>query len=302
MATLYTHRAENIRATWLLFGAFVVLIAGVGWVVSYAYDAYIIFPIAVAIAVFMSVASYWFSDKMVVAFSGAKPVLKQDDPELYRTVENLAIAAGLPAPKIYIVEDPAPNAFATGRDPNHAVIAVTRGLRQGLEKPELEGVLAHELAHIGNNDMFIATVAAVLAGVIATLADLFIRMTFHGGFGGSRRDRRGSGGALILVGLIGALVLAPIAATLLRLAISRRREFLADASGALLTRHPEALAQALEKISAFSLPMRRAPEAIAHLWLSDPQIQKHKASFFSRLFMTHPPLEDRIRALRKIAA
>lgn len=301
MATLYTHRAENIRATWLLFGAFVVLIAGIGWVVSYAYDAYFLFPIAIGAAMLMSVLSYWFSDKAVVAFSGAKPVVKRDDPEFYRIVENLAITAGLPTPKIYLIEDAAMNAFATGRDSRHAIVAVTRGLREGLERQELEGVLAHELAHIGNRDMFVATVAAVLAGVIATLAHLFFRISFYGGFGGSRRDRRGSGGALLIVGLVGVLVLAPIAAMLLRLAVSRRREFLADASGALLTRYPEGLARALERIGASPVPMRRSPEAIAHLWLSDPHARAPKQNWLSRFFMTHPPIDDRIRILRNMA-
>lgn len=295
MATLYTHRAENIRRTWLLLGAFVALIALLGWVFAYAFDEYVVFPIAVSIAVFMSSFSYWFSDKVVVALTRAKPLAKSDDPELYRTVENLSIAAGLPMPKVYLVQDPSPNAFATGRDPKHAVVAVTQGLRERLDQTELEGVLAHELAHIGNRDMRVAAIAAVLAGFIAILADLFIRMTFYGGMNGNRKRQ---GGAFVLVAIVAAAILAPIAATLLRLAISRKREFLADASGALLTRYPEGLAQALEKIAKAPVAMRRPSDATAHLWFSDPLARERKVSWFSRLFMTHPPIAERVRVLR----
>lgn len=280
-------------------GAFVSMIIGVGWVMSYALADQAILFFAVGFAVLTSFLSYWFSDKMVVAVSGAKPLKKEEDPELYLLVENLSIAAGLPAPRIYRINDPSPNAFATGRNPRHAIVAVTTGLRERLEKSELEGVLAHELSHIGNRDMLVATIAAALAGVIVMLVDIFLRMMVFGGHG---RDRRG-GGPLIAIGVIVVLVLAPIGATLLRLAVSRRREFLADASGALLTRYPEGLARALEKISAAGVPMRRRGDAMAHLWLSDPhpeERKKGKSRFFS-LFMTHPPVEQRIRALRDMS-
>jgi len=195
-----------------------------------------------------------------------------------------------------VVEDPSPNAFATGRDPKHSVIAVTTGLRRMLDESELEGVLAHELSHIGNRDMLVATIAAVLAGIIVTIVHIFVRMTLRGGLGG---NRRGNAGAIALVGLIAALILGPLAATLLRLAISRSREFLADASGALLTRYPDGLARALEKIGNARIPMRHRSDAIAHLWLSDPQIEERKTSWFAKMFMTHPPMEERIRALRQ---
>lgn len=299
VATLYTHRAENIRRTWLLLGAFVSLIALIGWALSYALDTYYIFPLAVGLSVFMSIMSYWFSDKMVIALSGAKPLKKEDDLELYRLVENLSITAGLPMPKLYMIEDVSLNAFATGRNAKNAVVAVTRGLRERLERSELEGVLAHELAHIGNRDMLVATIVAVLAGVIVTLVDIALRMTFYGGMG---RDRRGAGPIMLGV-LVLVLILAPIAATLLRLGVSRRREFLADTSGVLLTRYPEGLARALEKISATATPMRKNPDAIAHLWLSDPDGVKgpKRRSRLGGLFLTHPHPEDRIRALREMS-
>lgn len=247
----------------------------------------------------MNIIAYWYSDKMVLALSGAKPIQKQDDPELYRVVENLSIAAGLPMPKLYIINDATMNAFATGRDPNHAVIAVTRTLRNNLEKTELEGVLAHELSHIGNRDMLISTVVVVLVGVIATMANIFLRMSFWGGMRRDDRDR--SGGILALVGIIAA-ILAPIAAMLLQLAISRKREFLADASGALLTRYPDGLARALEKISSGPIN-RNASTATAHLYFENPfgaDRASSKTSWIVKLFMTHPPIEERIKALRNL--
>lgn len=298
MASLYTHQTDSIRRTWLLFGAFVLIVAALGWVFSAALESRVLFPAALAFALLGSLLSYWFSDRFVLALTRAKPLEKRDDLELYRLVENLSIAAGLPMPRLYLVDDPSPNAFATGRDARHAVVAVTRGLRERLEKSELEGVLAHELAHIGNRDMLVATVAAVLAGVIVTLADLFARMSFHGG---GRRDRRGGAdGVLLALGMVAALVLAPLAATLLRLAISRRREFLADASGALLTRHPGGLASALEKIASSRVPLRHAPDAAAHLWISDPHPARRETSFIVRLFSTHPPVAERVRVLREL--
>lgn len=297
MATLYTHKGENIRRTWLLIGAFIVLVAGLGWVFSYVFEAYIIFPIAVAFAVMMSLGSYWFSDKIVVSLAGAKPIEKKDDPELYRLVENLCITAGLPMPRLYLVDSQAMNAFATGRNPDNAVVAVTRGLREKLNRTELEGVLAHELSHIGNRDMKVATIAAVLAGVIVIMVDMVWRMMFWGGMG---RDRRQGGSVLILIAAVVAIVLAPLAATLLRMAVSRQREFLADSSGALLTRYPEGLASALEKIASHPVGMRKGSDAIAHLWIDEPEKQKRGKSFFTRMFMTHPPVEERVLRLRKL--
>ena len=227
----------------------------------------------------------------------AQLIKKEDNPELYRIVENLCITAGLPLPKIYIINENQPNAFATGRDKNHAVVAVTRGLLEKLERVELEGVLAHELSHIGNRDILLATVIVILVGVIAFLSHWFLRISF---WGGRSRNSRGSGGGLLLfLGLIAA-ILAPIAATLIRLAISRKREFLADASSALLTRYPEGLARALEKISSDPNPLRVAGNSTSHLFIVNPFRGEQKANWFFKLFMTHPPVEERIQALRGI--
>lgn len=295
--SLYTHKDANIRKTWLLFTAFFVVVIGVGWIFAQVYGNPDILYVAVIFSILMSFVSYWWSDKIVLGMHRAQPVTMENAPELYRLVENLAITAGLPMPKIYIVPEAAPNAFATGRNPKHAVVAVTNGLLERLDRSELEGVLAHELSHIGNRDMLVGTVAVVLVGFISILSDMFLRSLFWGG--GRRRDNSegGAGAVLVLIGLALA-VLAPISATLIQLAISRKREFLADASGALLTRYPEGLASALQKISASPVPMRTANNTTAHLWLTDPFRGKSAMSRLHRLFMTHPPIEERIKALR----
>jgi len=242
----------------------------------------------------MSVVSYWRADKIVLAMHRGREVDMRNNPELYRVLENLAITAGLPMPKIYVVPEAAPNAFATGRDPEHAVVAVTEGLLERLDRSELEGVLSHELSHIGNRDTLLATVVVVLVGFISLLSDMFMRSTMYG----ERRGGRDNGGSvLILVGLA-LTILAPISATLIQLAISRKREFLADASGALLTRYPEGLASALAKISADSTPMRTANNTTAHLWVEDPYRINQGVGWFHKLFLTHPPIEERVRALR----
>jgi len=274
---------------------FLVFIIAIGWLFSYLLDTSIILIIAVVLSIAMSFGSYWYSDKLVLRMTNARPIEKRDNPELYRLVENLCITAGLPLPKIYIIQESQPNAFATGRDANHAVVAVTRGLLEKLERAELEGVIAHELSHIGNKDMFLQTVIVVLAGVVAILSNMFLRISFYGG---GRRDSKGSAGVILLVLGILAAILAPLAASLIRLAISRKREFLADASGALLTRYPEGLARALEKIAADPNQMRKANNSTAHLFISNPFRGEQKRSFFTKLFMTHPPTEERIAALR----
>jgi heat shock protein HtpX len=302
MASLYTHRAANIRKTWLIFSLFLVVVIGIGWVFSRAYGNPAILYFAVLFSIFMNVLAYWFSDKLVLRMARAQPVSKEGSPELYRLVENLSITAGLPVPKIYIVHEPAPNAFATGRNPKHAVIAVTTGLLERLDKSELEGVLAHELSHIGNRDMLVSTIVIVLVGFISILSDMFMRSMWWGGMR-RRDDREGGSGIFILLAIV-ASILAPIAATLMQLAISRKREFLADASGALLTRYPEGLANALLKISADPTPIRAATNTNAHLWFDDPfdvNDRKYKGKgtpWLHRLFMTHPPVEDRVKALR----
>lgn len=294
--TLYSQKDSNIRRTYLLFIVFLIAVIGLGWAFSYAFNSPGILVFAVVFSVVMSIASYWYSDKLVLSMAHAQEVDHQTNPELYHIVENLAITAGLPTPKIYIVPEMAPNAFATGRDPKHAVVAVTQGLLQKLNKTELEGVLAHELSHIGNRDMLVGTVAVVLVGFISLLANMFLRSMFWGGMR-SRDNEQGQAGAIFfLVGIV-LSILAPIGATLLQLAISRRREYLADTSGALLTRYPEGLISALQKISADPTPMRTANTTTAHLWLADPFKNHKKTMWFQKLFMTHPPIEDRIKAL-----
>lgn len=297
MATLYTHKDENIRKTWLLMAFFFVGVILLGWFISLYFGNSFILYGAVAFALLMNVGSYWFSDSLVVKMTGAKPLKQEEHRELYRIVENLSITAGLPMPKLYIVEDPSPNAFATGRNPEHAVVAVTTGLLSILDRTELEGVLAHELSHVGNRDMLVSTVAVVLAGFVAIVADLFLRVSLFGGGGG---DRDKLGPIVLVLGIVG-IILAPIAAQLIQLSVSRKREYLADASGALLTRYPEGLASALEKISAHGRPMKRANHATAHLFISDPFAGEQKRSMGQRisgLFASHPPAEDRIRILR----
>lgn len=292
MATLYTQHDKNIRLTWLYITIFLVLVIGVGYVFAGAYGDSTILYIAVAFSTIMSVGSYWFSDRIVLSMSNAKELSFESHKEIYRLVENLAITAGLPMPKIYIIEDTALNAFATGRNPEHGVIALTTGIIERLEKSELEGVIAHELSHIGNRDTLISTVVVVLVGFIALLADWFRHFAFFGGR--DREDRGGQAQAIFMIIGIVLSILAPLAAMLMQLAISRKRESLADASGALLTRYPEGLAAALEKISHDTEPLEVANRATAHLYIANPFKGKHVA----KLFMTHPPIEERIAALR----
>ncbi len=271
---------------------FFVIVIGIGWFVSAYYGNANILYIFIIFSIVMNVTSYWFSDKIVLKISGAKEATRDEYFDLYNIVENLSITAGLPKPKLYVINDPAPNAFATGRNKEHAVVAVTTGLLAILDKTELEGVIAHELAHIGNRDMLLSTVIVVLVGFVSILADIFLRShLFHGG----RDSDNKAGNILMIVGIVFA-ILAPIFVTLIQLAISRKREYLADASGSLLTRYPEGLASALQKIGAHSAPMARQSDAIAHLYISDP-----KGSSFGKkvkgLFATHPPVESRIQAL-----
>jgi heat shock protein HtpX len=295
MASLYTHQSSNITKTWVLMGSFFLMVIALSYFIAFYLGDSTILYAGVAFALIMNVGSYWFSDKLVLKMTNAKPIAKQDAPELYNIVENLAITAGLPMPKVYIVEDPAPNAFATGRNPEHAVVAATTGLLAILDRSELEGVIAHEMAHIGNRDMLVMTVAVVLAGFVAIVADIFSRALM---FDGNRENRNP---AIMIIGIIG-IILAPLAAQLMQMAVSRRREYLADATGALLTRYPEGLASALEKISGASRPMKSASHATAHLFISDP-FAGGKPSVWQRvggLFHTHPPAAERIARLREM--
>ncbi|NTW13663.1 MAG: M48 family metallopeptidase [Candidatus Moranbacteria bacterium] len=271
---------------------FLVLVIAVGYVFASALDSPGILPFAVVFSVLMSFASYWWSDKIVLSMSGARPIGPEDNRELFRIVENLSITAGLPMPRIYVIEDTAMNAFATGRDPEHGVICFTTGLLSRLDKTEIEGVAAHELSHIGNRDTLISTIVVVLVGFIALLADWFRNTLWFG----RRRGDDSEGGQLQMIFFLLAIVLsilAPIAATLMQLAISRKREFVADASGVLLTRYPEGLASALRKISSDIEPLEAANRATAHLYIANP----FKGGRGAKLFMTHPPIEERIAAL-----
>ncbi len=297
MASIYKNADSNTHKTWLLITGFLVFIIAIGWLFSYLLNSNAILVFAVVLSVLMSITSYWYSDKIVLSMARATPVEKSDNPELYRIVENLSITAGLPLPKIYISQEMQPNAFATGRDKNHAVVAVTQGLLDRLNKNELEGVLAHELSHIGNKDMLLSTVVVVLAGIVAMLSNMFLRASFFGF--GRRRDDEGDNFILVIAGIVAA-ILAPIAATLIQLAISRKREFLADADGALLTRYPEGLASALEKIAKDPTPIPSANTATSHLYIESPFKEDQKQNWFVKLFSTHPPIEKRIRALREM--
>ncbi len=295
MATLYTHAESNTRKTYALMLGFFIFVIAMGWLFSYLLDNIAILIIAVVLSIVMSFGSYWYSDKIVLKMAHAKLIEKRDNPELYRLVENLCITAGLPLPKIFIINESQPNAFATGRDFDHAVVAVTRGLLEVLDRAELEGVIAHELSHIGNKDMLLQTIIVTLVGVVAILSNLFLRISF---FGGGRRDSKGNVGAILLVLGILAAILAPLAAAMIKLAVSRKREFLADASGALLTRYPDGLARALEKIAQDPHALKTANNSTAHLYISNPFRGKQSRSWFAKLFMTHPPTEERIAALR----
>ena len=295
MATLYTEQSNNVWKTWMLMSVFLIIVIGLGFVFSRMYNNPTILYFFVIFSVVMNIASYWYSDSIALSLAKAHPATREKYFDFYTLVENLAITAGLPMPKIFVIEDPSPNAFATGRDKNHSVVAVTTGLLAIMNKTELEGVVAHEMSHIGNKDMLLSTVAVVLVGFVAILSDMMIRMSF---FGGNRNDDREGNGLFMIIGIVVA-ILAPIAATLIQLAISRKREYLADASGALLTRYPEGLASALEKISQYGRPMQTQSTAIAHLYIANPQGSGNFAKKVSVLFSTHPPVEERIKRLRE---
>lgn len=298
--SLYSQQSSNIRKTWFLMTGFLLFIIVLGFVLSYIYGNPNLLYIALVVSIGMNIVAYWFSDRVVLSMANATPIESRDQyPDLWNTMENLSITAGLPMPKLYIIDDPAPNAFATGRDKNHAVVAVTTGLLPLLNKSELEGVLAHELSHIGNRDMLVQTVVVVFAGLIAFVADFALRASL---FGGDEKKN-----PIFLVLAVIAIILAPLAASIIKLAISREREFLADATGALITRYPEGLASALQKISNFHQPMQVQHNAIAHLFISDPtgvndvsELRgEEKISWITKLFMTHPPVTERVARLMK---
>ena len=307
---LWTQVDTNKRRSAFLVLGFVVFVVAIGWLISWYYNSPVILFVAILIAVIQSFVSYYSGDKIVLSTSGAQEIAKKDNPTLWNVVENLAITAGLPVPKIYIIPDDAPNAFATGRDPEHASVAVTTGLLERLEKKELEGVIAHELSHVGNYDIRLMTVVAILVGVVALISQIFLRAQWFGFGGRNRSDNEGgSNGIMAILGIV-AIILAPIVAMIVQLAISRKREFLADADGALLTRYPDGLADALVKISTYSKPVERVSGATAHLFISNPLGSDddptspeglrgaRKQSTFAKLFSTHPPITERIKILR----
>lgn len=269
-----------------------MIIVGIGYFFSYQYNSPEILYIAIIFSVVMNIAGFWFSDKIALSIAHAKPADEKEYLELHRIVENLAITAGLPKPKVYIIEDPAPNAFATGRNKEHAVVAVTSGLLSMMDRSELEGVIAHELSHIGNKDILLQSVIVVLVGFVSILAHMFTRSLLYRQ---SSNEDNQKGNIMAIVGIV-FVILSPLFAQLIQLAISRKREYLADASGAILTRYPDGLASALAKIEKYAQPMRFASDATAHLFISNPFGRKVFGSIH-RLFLTHPPTEDRIKAL-----
>lgn len=298
--TLYSQIDDNRHKVWLILALFVGLISVLGYLFGqYSGGGLTGLSLALVFSGATSLGSYYYSDKLVLAISGAQKVSENTNPQLYRLVENLCIGAGLPKPKIYLINDSAPNAFATGRDPRHASLCVTSGLLDKLEKLELEGVLAHELSHIQNFDIRLMSLVAVLVGSVTLLADWFMRSLWWGG--GRRRgdnDRGGNTGTIIMLLAVVFAIVSPLVATLIQLAISRRREYLADASGALLTRYPEGLARALEKIAADREPLEAANKATAHLYIVNPLKGQEAVGWLASLFNTHPPVKERIARLR----
>lgn len=292
---MYSAVTANKLKTVLLIALFIVIIGAIGWIVSISMDSPGLFvPIAI-FAIVYALIGYFASAKIATFMTGAKPITKKESPRLYRTVENLAITAGMPMPKIYIINDPAPNAFATGRKPRNSIVGVTTGLLEMMDDNELEGVIAHELSHIQNYDIRVMGVVLVLVTIIAFISDMMLRIGLFGGFGGGDR-----GNALGIVLAIAAAIIAPIVALLLKAAVSRRRELLADSSGVLLTRYPDGLASALKKIGSYNKPMRKAKSSTAHLFISNPLGKGKGARKFANLFSTHPPVEQRVEKLQKM--
>ncbi len=303
MKTFYSQREKNIRNTWILLTFFFSLILGVGWFLSYYYNDVIILWIAFFISLVSNFWAYFFSHKMVLSIANAREAPIEEYKELHRIVENIAITAGIPKPKIYIIQDQSPNAFATGRNAKHGVVAVTTGLLSLMNKNELEGVIAHEISHIRNEDILISTIAVVLTGILSLLARIFVH-----GFS-SKNSRREGNSFIGILGFIFIVIILPLISLLLRLAISRKREYLADASAVMLTRYPKGLASALEKIKSYHGEVKLKQHAIAHLFIADPErdfslnfnsSSRKAKTFLKNLFMTHPPIEERIRILREM--
>ncbi|SEA66863.1 M48 family metalloprotease [Leifsonia sp. 21MFCrub1.1] len=290
---MYRAIARNKRNTVFIILLFLVLIGALGWLASVIYQSYTILVVVLIGAVLYALFQYYLASSQALSMSGAIPIQKADNPRLWNVVENLSITTGTPMPAVYIVNDPAPNAFATGRDPEHASVAATTGLLDIMTDAELEGVMAHELGHVRNYDIRLGMIVFGLTVAIGFIADIFLRMAF---FGGNRNNNNGGGNPVVLVfGLIAAIV-APLVATLVQLAVSRQREYLADATGAMTTRHPDALASALLKLEAYGRPMQKQNSSMAHLWINDPL----KPGLMARLFSTHPPIPQRVERLQEM--
>ena len=291
---MYRAIARNKRNTVFIILLFLVLIGALGWLAAYIYQSYTILVVVLVVAIAYAVFQYFLASSQALSMSGAIPIQKADNPRLWNVVENLSITTGTPMPAVYIVNDPAPNAFATGRDPQHASVAATTGLLDIMTDAELEGVMAHELGHVRNYDIRLGMIVFGLTVAIGVIADIFVRMAF---FGGNRNNNNNGGGnpVVLVFGLIAAIV-APLIATLVQLAVSRQREYLADATGAMTTRHPDALASALLKLEAYGRPMQKQNSSMAHLWINDPL----KPGLMARLFSTHPPIPQRVERLEQM--
>ena len=291
---MYSAIAANKRNTWFIMLVFLVIIGGLGWFAAYMYGDINIAIFTVVIAAAYAFFQYYLASSQALSMAGAIEIQKSDNPRFYRIIENLCIATGTPMPRVYIINDQAPNAFATGRDPQHAAVAATSGLLDLMDDAELEGVMAHELGHVRNYDIRVSMIVFGLVVAVGFLADMLMRMSF---FAGNRRDDNGNGGNPIVMvfGLV-AMIIAPLVATMVQLAISRQREYLADATGALTTRHPEALASALQKLGAYGRPLQKQSSSMAHMWIADPV----KPGIVDRMFATHPPLQDRIERLHEM--
>jgi heat shock protein HtpX len=294
---MYRAIAKNKRNTVLIILLFLLIIGGLGALAANVYQSPSIAVTVVVIAVGYATIQYFVASRLAISISGGQEIQKADNPRLYRIVENLSITDGLPMPKVYIINDPAPNAFATGRDPQHAYVAATTGLLDLMDDSELEGVMAHEMGHVQNYDTRVSMIVFGLVVAIGFIADLFLRFAFFGGGRGNDRNGGGGGGnPIVIVFGLAAMIVAPLVAAGVQASISRQREYLADATSALTTRNPDALASALEKLGQYGRPMKRQNSSMAHLWISDPT----RPGFMSRLFSTHPPIEDRVARLHKI--
>lgn len=289
---MYSAIAKNKRNTVFIVLLFLAIIGGLGYLAALIYNDISIVIITLVVATAYALFQYFAASGQAVAMSGARQIQKADNPRLYRIVENLSITTGTPMPKVYIVNDPAPNAFATGRDPEHAIVAATTGLLDIMTDSELEGVMAHELGHVRNYDIRVSMIVFGLVVAVGFIADMLLRMAFFGG-----RGRSSSGGNPIMLVLgLAAFIIAPLVAAVVQAAVSRQREYLADATGALTTRHPDALASALQKLGDYGRPMVKQNSTMAHMWISDPT----KPGLMDRMFSTHPPIADRVKRLGEI--